>query len=185
MSTGGDDRDDYTEDWFDDVDRESSGFRDPDAETWLEEPESPTTPRDRRQLIALLAAVVALIIIGVGVARVVSAGGGETAPGTTSAGTTGQSGPTTAGATTQTSTTAAITLPDNVTLRNGDSGDNVAKLQQALVALGYEPGKPDGSFGPSTEDAVKSFQADSGLDADGIAGPTTLAALNDALASNG
>jgi hypothetical protein len=185
VSRGGDDRGDYTEDWFEDVGREPSGFRDPDAETWLEEPEHATGPRDRRQLIAVLAAVVALIIVGVGIARVVSGGGSESATSVTGSGTTAQQ--TQPGTTTQktSTTTPATTLPDNVTLRNGDTGANVKKLQQALVTLGYDPGTPDGSFGPATEQAVKSFQADSGLSADGIAGPTTLGALNDALAANG
>jgi peptidoglycan hydrolase-like protein with peptidoglycan-binding domain len=36
-------------------------------------------------------------------------------------------------------------------LRSGSSGDEVTKLQRRLFAAGYEPGGPDGLFGPKTE----------------------------------
>ena len=47
------------------------------------------------------------------------------------------------------------------TLRMGDSGADVAKLQQALIEQGYACGNDtDGAiFGPSTDSAVKLFQA--------------------------
>ena len=179
MSTGDDDRGELTEDWFEDVEGEPGGFRDPDAETWLEEPAPPSPPRDRRQLIAALAAVVALIVIGVGVARVLTGDDDETAA--TTAG-TAQTQPTTT-AETQTATNPETTLPEDITLSGGDKGPNVRRLQRALVSLGYDVGEPDGAFGAATEEAVKQFQADSGLEADGIAGPTTIAAINDAVAS--
>lgn len=56
-------------------------------------------------------------------------------------------------------------------LRKGDRGEDVRALQAALGI------KPDGDFGPMTEEAVRLFQADQGLTADGIAGPKTMHAL--------
>jgi peptidoglycan hydrolase-like protein with peptidoglycan-binding domain len=62
-------------------------------------------------------------------------------------------------------------------LRNGSQGDEVKELQRALLRKGINPGPIDGVFGPKTEDAVKRFQERNGLDADGIAGPKTMAAF--------
>ncbi|NLJ41348.1 MAG: peptidoglycan-binding domain-containing protein [Clostridiales bacterium] len=62
-------------------------------------------------------------------------------------------------------------------LRRGDKGSEVTRLQQDLIALGYgkimEPHGADGSYGPATEAAVKTFQRDHKLEIDGIAGPET------------
>lgn len=63
------------------------------------------------------------------------------------------------------------------TLRKGSQGREVVTLQQALAELGYLNGATDGNFGTGTETAVKNFQADHGLEADGIAGRMTLEAL--------
>jgi peptidoglycan hydrolase-like protein with peptidoglycan-binding domain len=46
-------------------------------------------------------------------------------------------------------------------------------VQQALNALGFDPGPLDGIPGPLTRDAVVQFQAEHNLDPDGIAGPKT------------
>ncbi|AKU99519.1 hypothetical protein AKJ09_06183 [Labilithrix luteola] len=62
------------------------------------------------------------------------------------------------------------------TLGRGDSGAGVATLQRTLVTLGYDLAV-DGSFGPNTESAVRTFQSRSGLTADGVVGPQTKAAL--------
>lgn len=59
------------------------------------------------------------------------------------------------------------------TLDSGDSGPYVTILQQRLVELGYEPGSVDGDFGTATEDAVRMFQTDAGIDVDGRVGPQT------------
>ena len=63
------------------------------------------------------------------------------------------------------------------TLRKGDEGPEVVTLQQALAELGYLSGAADGNFGTGTQTAVKKFQADRGLESDGIAGKKTLEAL--------
>ncbi len=59
---------------------------------------------------------------------------------------------------------------------------NVAEVQRALIARGYDLGKAgaDGDAGPKTIAAVTAFQRSAGLVADGIAGPKTQAALQGA-----
>jgi len=59
-----------------------------------------------------------------------------------------------------------------VTLRPGDTGDAVRKLQKALADLKYTVGV-DGSYGNITRDAVIAFQKQNSLTADGIAGALT------------
>lgn len=63
------------------------------------------------------------------------------------------------------------------TLKPGDTGSQVADLQQTLAALGYATGTPDGNYGPATQSAVARFQRASGLTADGVFGSQTLSAL--------
>lgn len=63
-------------------------------------------------------------------------------------------------------------------LREGSTGDQVIELQARLKELGFDPGVVDGDFGPKTTSAVHDFQQSEGLDADGVAGPQTLAALH-------
>ncbi|MCA0279321.1 MAG: N-acetylmuramidase domain-containing protein [Proteobacteria bacterium] len=70
--------------------------------------------------------------------------------------------------------------PGDLTMNVGSRGELVTELQEALVALGY-PVDTDGIFGPGTGAAVKKFQADHGLAADGIAGERTQAAIRKAL----
>ena len=67
---------------------------------------------------------------------------------------------------TPTNNAAAITVAD------------LAETQRKLLALGYAPGPLDGSLGPSTRAAVKTYQTDRGLTADGSPGPTTRKALD-------
>lgn len=58
------------------------------------------------------------------------------------------------------------------TLRRGNSGDSVKKLQELLNANGATL-VVDGKFGTSTENAVKTFQQQHKLKADGIVGKQT------------
>lgn len=62
-------------------------------------------------------------------------------------------------------------------LKKGSKGWAVTRLQQELVARGYDPKGVDGSFGAGCEAAVRKFQADAGLSADGSVGPATRRAL--------
>ena len=61
-------------------------------------------------------------------------------------------------------------------IKYGMKGDDVANLQTALKNAGYNI-DVDGSFGPQTLAAVKSYQQANGLDVDGMVGPQTTAAL--------
>ncbi|WP_197434472.1 peptidoglycan-binding protein [Agrobacterium vitis] len=62
-------------------------------------------------------------------------------------------------------------------LRRGMVGEAVEKLQRALAAAGYYHLTVDGDFGPGTEGALRIYQSDTGLTADGIAGMKTFASL--------
>ena len=62
------------------------------------------------------------------------------------------------------------------TVRKGDKGAAVTALQESLVKLGYSIAV-DGIFGAATQKAVKDFQKKKGLNADGVCGPLTWAAL--------
>jgi hypothetical protein len=62
------------------------------------------------------------------------------------------------------------------TLRRGDRGKNVRRLQGLLTANGYKT-TIDGIFGDDTEDRLYAFQHDHARPADKIAGPITWNAL--------
>ena len=68
------------------------------------------------------------------------------------------------------------------TIRKGNHGEAVKTCQQILKKLGYDLGicGVDSDFGIATEKAVKAFQKDHGLTADGIVGEKTWAALEKA-----
>jgi putative peptidoglycan binding protein len=153
-----------------------------------------------RQLTVVLAAVGIVAVIAVAILVVRAFGGSDTTttqstpalttePVTTESATTQSTStepasttPATTSTTPSTTTPNVTSVPAEQTLRPGMSGSSVLALQQALVKLGYDPGTPDGSYGPGTTQAVTAFQSANGLTADGVAGPATLKAINDALA---
>lgn len=59
------------------------------------------------------------------------------------------------------------------TLKRGTKGADVNSLQSTLLKLGYNSDLIDGIFGLKTEQAVKQFQKDNNILADGIVGPAT------------
>ena len=59
----------------------------------------------------------------------------------------------------------------------GDDGQDVIDIQKRLAELNYSVSTIDGNFGPETENAVKQFQLDRGLESDGIIGPATYKTL--------
>ncbi|MCB4769377.1 peptidoglycan-binding protein [Ancylobacter sp. Lp-2] len=69
-------------------------------------------------------------------------------------------------------TFAALGLYELILLKVGTSGETVKKLQTALSL------DADGKFGAGTKKAVQDYQAKNGLEADGFAGPATLAKLS-------
>lgn len=62
-------------------------------------------------------------------------------------------------------------------LKRGQKSDRVKKLQLTLRERGYFVGPATGYYGSITEDAIKRFQRNRGLVADGIAGTKTQQAL--------
>jgi murein DD-endopeptidase MepM/ murein hydrolase activator NlpD len=62
-------------------------------------------------------------------------------------------------------------------LSRGLHGADVRALQVRLEGLGHNVGSIDAQFGPMTERAVEAFQADFGLEVDGVVGRTTKGAL--------
>ena len=60
-----------------------------------------------------------------------------------------------------------------VTLRKGNYGSLVEKLQKELKNQGFYSGVADGYYGVGTEEAVKAFQRYYGLNVDGVAGRAT------------
>lgn len=56
----------------------------------------------------------------------------------------------------------------------GSRGNEVRQIQQKLKSLGYYNGSVDGIYGTGTQKAVRAFQKNCGITADGVAGPKTL-----------
>lgn len=56
-------------------------------------------------------------------------------------------------------------------------GEDVRTLQERLLEMGYDVGRPDGVYGARTAKALAQFQREVGLRPDGSCGPQTLTAL--------
>lgn len=65
-------------------------------------------------------------------------------------------------------------------LKLGSTEPEVRDLQEALKALGHDPGPIDGVFGTRTESAVKAFQQARDIPADGIVGRVTWINIDEA-----
>jgi peptidoglycan hydrolase-like protein with peptidoglycan-binding domain len=144
--------------------------------------------RSRGMFLTLIAALAgAMILTGAPVALADSGGGA-------SAGGASASGSSASGSTSShTSSGGAAMVPQQApkgietasasaavftrTLRKGDSGEDVKTLQNWLTEIGY-PVSSDGSFGPLTQGAVKSFQRAHHLTpVTGVVGRRTASAL--------
>lgn len=66
---------------------------------------------------------------------------------------------------------------DYPTVRRGDEGDAVRRVQVTLAGIGHRPGAADGVFGETTEQAVREYQSSIGTGVDGVVGARTWGAL--------
>jgi hypothetical protein len=188
-------RDPGYDDWFDEPEAPTEtqgdvprGAYDGDDEVWVLPDDEEPRHTGRREIVvagrtltltqvAIIAGSFVVLLIAILAAAGVFSGSKAAAPPVTTP-TTRPPPKTTSAATT--ATTPAATAPSQ-TLSPGATGSEVKKLQQSLAALGYDPGTPDGNYGPSTQTAVEKFQAANNLATDGVVGPETLAKLQQAL----
>jgi peptidoglycan hydrolase-like protein with peptidoglycan-binding domain len=70
------------------------------------------------------------------------------------------------------------TTTSKAVLKRGSQGEAVRLLQEQLTQIGVYNGPITSFFGPQTEEAVKKFQTQNGIVADGIMGSSTQAALD-------
>ena len=164
------------DDWFEDVEQEPAALANDPAsaeDDWFVPLPSPSRRRpalQQRRVLVVAGAFVVLLLAGLAAGGVFSSSSSPPPAAITSAGVT------TAPTTTAPAATSVKVLP-STTLKPGDTGAQVKALQRALKSLGYSVGTVDGQYGPTTKEAVASFQHDAQLTADGIFGPKTLNAL--------
>jgi peptidoglycan hydrolase-like protein with peptidoglycan-binding domain len=135
---------------------------------------------NRRAVVVLALGVATTIVLLAIVPKHAPSGDGQdvaagATPTTTPATTTTSDGGGGGNATAPTTTTFPVA--GRPQLRLGATGPDVVALQQKLTELGYSTGTADGNFGASTETAVMNFQQAKNLQADGVVGDTTWAAL--------
>ncbi|MFH1512016.1 MAG: peptidoglycan-binding protein [Bacillota bacterium] len=78
---------------------------------------------------------------------------------------------------TPTPVVTATIAPPSASVRLGDEGQDVERVQKRLLYLGYYSGKIDGKFGSGTQQAVMAFQTKNSLKADGVCGTATIGVL--------
>ena len=78
------------------------------------------------------------------------------------------------------STNASTSTSSSGVLREGDEKDDVKAMQELLIEAGYLKTKATGFFGSATAAAVRSFQKDHSLSADGVVGQATMTLLKKA-----
>lgn len=83
------------------------------------------------------------------------------------------------------SSSSGSSYASGTTMKLNSQGASVTQLQTDLKQLGYYYGSITGNFGEKTEEAVKDFQKAKGLYADGVAGGSTLTAIEKAIAAAG
>ena len=69
-------------------------------------------------------------------------------------------------------------------LIEGSSGDDVQRLQQRLVDLGFATGTPNGQYGSATSASIRLFQAANGMEEDGVGSVYLQAVLFSSFARN-
>ena len=159
------------EQWLDAPTEERPQTREPRRGAWQRTPVAAWN-RDRVVTAALLTVSIVVIIVVI-TATALGDGDGDVAERDESPATTQAETPT---------VDEPPALSERGQLGLNDRGRRVRALQGALNDLGYRAGQPDGVYGTQTVAAVRRFQREAGLPDDGIAGPTTLQALNQALA---
>ncbi|MGH3091788.1 MAG: peptidoglycan-binding domain-containing protein [Gaiellaceae bacterium] len=160
------------EQWLESPTEERLPTQQPRRGTWQRRPVGAWN-RDRVVTAVILTVALVVIIVVITATALGDGDGGEVAE------------PEDSPATTQVQTPTVDeppALPERGQLDLNDRGRRVRGLQRALNDLGYRAGQPDGVYGSQTVAAVRRFQREAGLPDDGIAGPSTLRALNQALA---
>jgi peptidoglycan hydrolase-like protein with peptidoglycan-binding domain len=64
-------------------------------------------------------------------------------------------------------------LSDDIILKRGSVGEDVLRLQKALLAMGFNPIEVDGNFGDGTEAAVRALQESVGFKGEGVVDKNT------------
>jgi len=125
---------------------------------------------------------ISVAIVALGIVAASCAGSDAQETTTSVAATTVSSAPSTT-STTSTSTTLPATTTEAP--HSGLSATaTIALVQSELKLLGYFEGTVDGIPGDVTQEALKAFQADAGIEADGQFGPETDGKLSAALENN-